>query len=271
MQNGPATTLNHSRKARRAIVRPTVADLMQAPDIATWWTLARAMRRENGKPLNVKTGGMLQTYILRADLHPMEAIATRADSSICGGCPHRGTLDKVTGKMVGRSCYVEVGKGPSGVWKCAVADGYPTCPPHLLGDLLAGGLLRLGSYGDPAAAPAPMWARAVARVAGYTGYTHQWKSARLRDVTTWCQASCDSVADLERARGLGLGTFRVAPVGAEPLAGEVVCPASAEAGKVTTCDQCRMCDGSGRNVVIQAHGNGKGYVARRATLPTIQA
>jgi hypothetical protein len=220
---------------------------------------------------NSKTGAMIQTYILRSDVHPVEAIATRLDSSICGGCVHRGTLDRATGKMVGRSCYVQVGKGPAGVWKCYARGGYRVATADELAELGAGRLIRLGSYGDPAAAPAPMWARLVSRAAGYTGYTHQWKSARLRDVTAFCQASCDSVADLERARGLGLGTFRVAPIGAGAEAGEIVCPASAEAGKSTTCDACRMCDGTGRNIVIQAHGNGAGYVARRAALPTLQA
>lgn len=39
---------------------------------------------------NAKTGHMVQTYILRADMHPIEAVRTGADVSICGGCKHRG-------------------------------------------------------------------------------------------------------------------------------------------------------------------------------------
>ena len=40
---------------------------------------------------NTKTGRMVQTYILRADMDPREANKTGADFSICGTCPHRGT------------------------------------------------------------------------------------------------------------------------------------------------------------------------------------
>ena len=42
---------------------------------------------------NVKTGNMLQTYILRADISPLEAIQTGADASICGDCGHRGIIN----------------------------------------------------------------------------------------------------------------------------------------------------------------------------------
>ena len=40
---------------------------------------------------NVKTGNMLQTHIIRADVSPMHASKTGADFSICGNCTHRGT------------------------------------------------------------------------------------------------------------------------------------------------------------------------------------
>jgi hypothetical protein len=218
---------------------------------------------------NSKTGGMCQTYILRADVDPIEAIRTMADASICGGCPHRGSFDRAGGRMVGRSCYVQVGKAPLGVWRAWMRGRYATCAPADLPALGRDRLIRLGAYGDPAAAPFPMWSALVSQARGFTGYTHQWKSARLRDVTALCQASCDTERDLIRARALGLGTFRVTAAGAAPLAGEIVCPASAEAGKLTTCDQCRMCDGSGRNIVIQAHGAGAGYVTKRSALPVL--
>ena len=39
---------------------------------------------------NTKTGNMVQTYILRPDMHPLEAVRTGADVSICGDCPARG-------------------------------------------------------------------------------------------------------------------------------------------------------------------------------------
>jgi hypothetical protein len=117
--------------------------------------------------------------------------------------------------------------------------------------------VRLGTYGDPAAVPAEVWRALLSEAAGWTGYTHQWRAARLRDVLEWCQASCDAPEDVEHARRLGaVGTFRVGAAGAlDMLPGEVLCPASAEAGKVTTCDRCGLCAGrTGATVYIPAHG-----------------
>lgn len=39
---------------------------------------------------NGKTGNMIQTFIVRADQHPLEALSTGADSAICGDCALRG-------------------------------------------------------------------------------------------------------------------------------------------------------------------------------------
>jgi len=38
---------------------------------------------------NVKTGPMLQTIIIRSDMHPAEALKTGQDEAICGHCIHR--------------------------------------------------------------------------------------------------------------------------------------------------------------------------------------
>jgi hypothetical protein len=37
---------------------------------------------------NGKTGNMVQTWILREDMHPLEARATKADRAYCGDCPN---------------------------------------------------------------------------------------------------------------------------------------------------------------------------------------
>jgi hypothetical protein len=39
---------------------------------------------------NAKTGSMVQTFIMRADMDPITANRTGADHAICGTCPHRG-------------------------------------------------------------------------------------------------------------------------------------------------------------------------------------
>jgi hypothetical protein len=54
---------------------------------------------------NRKTGKMVQVWILRSDIDPIEAFKSKADYSICGNCPQRWSL--------GGACYVNIGQAPS--------------------------------------------------------------------------------------------------------------------------------------------------------------
>lgn len=211
---------------------------------------------------NRKTGAMIQTYILRADVDPVTAVRTRTDASICGQCPHRGR--PIPGQdhgMTGRTCYVNVGQGPLGVWRAWKRGRYASPTPWLrakeLQDLGRGRLVRLGTYGDPAAVPFPIWQHLTMHSEGNTGYTHQWRTAPLA-LRSLCMASADSEADAREAQAAGWRTFRVAmPCDTPRLENEAVCPASKEAGKKLTCAQCLACAGAnGRrgSIVIQAHG-----------------
>jgi hypothetical protein len=207
---------------------------------------------------NTKTGEMVQTYILRRDMPPADAIKTGADASICGACPHRGDG---TGK--GRSCYVTIMHGPRGVWMAYQRGNYPKADPDV-----AGRMVRLGTYGDPAAVPIVVWQRLLKDAAGWTGYTHQWKSIH----PAWaklCMASVDSEAELHLAQAKGFRTFRVTPSAHENIKGlEIICPASEEAGKLTQCEDCRACMGtSGKarvSIQIAAHGSGRSHVREYA-------
>jgi hypothetical protein len=56
---------------------------------------------------NRKTGSMIQTRIIRDDVHPVVASCTGADSAICGDCCHRGQYDEHGNRVAGtRTCYV---------------------------------------------------------------------------------------------------------------------------------------------------------------------
>jgi hypothetical protein len=211
---------------------------------------------------NRKTGAMIQTYIIRSDQSPIEAVASGADVSICGDCPHRGDG---TGK--GRSCYVNLGHGPRAVYDGYRRGIYPKASAFEAKDLFAGRMVRLGTYGDPTAAPYAMWKVALGKASGWTGYTHQWRviDSKWRELV---MASADSPLDMNEAHDRGYRTFRVTPEAFQNVKGlEIICPASEERGKVTTCDECKACMGtSGKarvSIQIAAHGQGKRHVSRR--------
>jgi hypothetical protein len=208
---------------------------------------------------NTKTGKMVQTYIIRPDMHPVEAVRTGADASICGDCVHRGDG---TGK--GRSCYVTLAHGPSNVYRSYLRGVYPAATAAEVAEILAGKMVRIGTYGDPAAAPLALWETLIAKAEGWTGYTHQWRTADAG----WARlvmASADSVGDTREAWLRGFRTFRV---GAVAMPGrEVNCPASEEAGKRTQCISCKLCMGSTSkapvSIQIAPHGAGKRYANER--------
>lgn len=207
---------------------------------------------------NAKTGGMIQTYILRSDVPPIDAVRSGDDASVCGGCVHRGDG---TGK--GRSCYVTLMHGPRGVYAAYKRGSYPKAVP-----CFADRMVRLGTYGDPAAVPVQIWRDALRGAAGWTGYTHQWDRIPKREHKQWAalvMASVDDQLGMELAHALGFRTFRVTPVGVGPIKGvEIVCPASHEAGQKVQCHECKACMGtSGKarvSIQIMAHGTGRNHV-----------
>ena len=125
---------------------------------------------------------------------------------------------------------------------------------------LAGKIVRLGTYGDPFAAPVTMWAQVTRYAAGRRGYTHQWARPDF-DAQAWAplvMASADNVEEAARANLLGMRVFRVS-IGVDVQAGEAMCPASAEAGRRATCAKCTLCSGTSiqaRDIVIADHAVG---------------
>jgi hypothetical protein len=205
---------------------------------------------------NAKTGAdLVQTFIIRSDVPPTEALKSGDDVSICGECLHRPILAKKTGAA---PCYVNVGRSVRSVYEAYRRGRYVSGAP--LRKILAGRKVRLGTYGDPAAAPVSMWQDIIADTLGHVGYSHQWQTLGF-DHTAWSDlvmASTESVEEVEQARSLGMRSFRVS-VGVDKQRGEVVCPASAEGGRKATCDKCMLCGGASvtaRNIVIADHAVG---------------
>lgn len=206
---------------------------------------------------NTKTGDMVQTWILRPDMSPVEAVKTGEDETICGGCPHRG--NGVNGK--GRTCYVNVGQGPRAVWAAYRAGKYPSVSQTDMPSIGRNRAVRLGAYGDPAMVPPGVWKSLISLSRGHTGYTHQWNTPHGRLLKDICMASVDTPAQAMAAQDDGWRTFRVRSSVGTPLSNEVVCPASDEGGHKTTCDRCLLCRGADprrpnmtRGIVIVDHG-----------------
>lgn len=224
----------------------------------------------DGKPIvaiaiaksgNVKTGNMVQTYIIRADMNPLEASKTGADYSICGSCPHRGTPtnDKARKQALKRSCYVNLGQGPLIVFKAFMRGIYPVVTGHkAIAAIGKGRMVRLGTYGDPAAVPAYIWESLISEAEGHTAYTHQSGVVSAQARPEFMMISADTKAQAEIAWTEGKRTFRVINGTHEIVTGrEILCPASKEAGFKTTCNSCGLCGGSSvkaKSIAIVDHG-----------------
>lgn len=209
---------------------------------------------------NRKTGALVQTWILRRDVSPIAAIHTGQDESICGDCPHRGTIETQpdgTTRNRGRSCYVAVFQAPGNIWKTAKRGKYARMKGDKGAEILRGLDIRLGAYGDPAAIPFHVWARLLKHANPRTGYTHQWRNADSR-FASLCMASADSALEAMEARGMGYRTFRIGSQAESLVKGaESHCPASKEMGARVNCAACRLCGGNAvkaKSIFILAHG-----------------
>lgn len=199
------------------------------------------------KSANSKTGDMIQTWILRSDIEPHTAVKSGDDASVCGDCPLRG----VNGK--GRSCYVVTHQAPLSVYRAFKRGSYREASFDEVRELSAGRMVRIGSYGDPAAVPVHVWKLYTAKAKGWTGYTHQWK--RSDDLQGLCMASADTEQDREQATAQGWRTFRVKTEDMPVLKNETVCPATTVGLDCATCGACKgNASGNRGTIVIDVHG-----------------
>jgi hypothetical protein len=206
---------------------------------------------------NGKTGAIVQSFIIRSDIDPVKALQTGADESVCGQCEHRPIKARVTGKP---PCYVQVAKSVLSVYGAYKRGRYVRADLETIALALAGKSLRIGTYGDPAAAPVTTWQRVSRYVSARAGYSHQWQEPGF-DHAAWSplvMASADTVDQAALASLHGMRVFRVS-TGVDKQPHEVTCPASAEGGRKATCQTCMLCGGTSklaRDVVIADHAAG---------------
>ena len=218
---------------------------------------------------NGKTGDLIQSFIIRADVEPHDALKTGDDASVCGLCPHRPLIVRMLAKVgiVSSPCYVKVHESVLSVYRAFRRGSYARAASVAqVAAALRGRKLRLGTYGDPAAAPVELWALLVSLSAGHVGYTHQWQAHGF-DAAAWSplvMASADTADEAAQATAMGMRYFRVS-IGVDKQPLEVTCPASVEGGRKAQCSDCMLCGGTSKNarsVVIADHAAGHEKRAR---------
>ena len=187
--------------------------------------------------LNVKTGAMSQTWILKKSKPP--SWATKGAG--CEGCEAEDF------------CYIRWEQAPLSVYKAFKGGRYRTLDIDSVDSLLLAKVpMRVGSAGEPTEMPAHHWQPLLQAAGRWTGYTHKWRALKNLPYRTFCMASVHTVADMEKANGLGFRTYRVGP---EPITkDEVMCPHYTHG---VTCDNCGLCMGSAtkaKNIYAPAHG-----------------
>ncbi len=210
--------------------------------------------RFNGKPIvviatglgdkseNVKTGKMVQVWILASSLNPIAANNEGKDDSVCSSCKHRHF----------RSCYVNLANAPYVIYSTYKRGGYKKVElNHATSELFRDQDVRLGAYGDPCAVPLEVWDCITKVAKGWLGYSHQWRKRHNRAYKRYCMASCDTLQEANKAKWMRWRPFLVRQEGEELPPGYFECPASAEAGKRLTCSECKACKGG-------THRHGKG-------------
>ena len=206
---------------------------------------------------NRKTGDMIQAWILRNDMSPVDAVRSNQDDAICGDCKLRGTDG-----WTDRTCYVNVAQGPNAVWRAYKAGRYAYLPQCRYPEVFTGRAVRWGAYGDPVHIPLGVLRYVCLFARKWTGYTHQWAKPQYAPYREYLMASVDSELEYWRAHVHGWRCFRVRPAGELMIPGEIPCPASDEQGHKTTCERCGLCNGIRANdrrkdITILVHGMNK--------------
>lgn len=204
---------------------------------------------------NVKTGEMIQIWIMDRNVHPVESIRTGKDSTLqCAGCPLAS----------GSGCYVSP-LPLMAIWRKFIRNEYP----HL--NLFSsewktfwkGKSVRFGAYGNPSLIPLCIVESIATLAKKHTGYFHNWKELSTEEAKAYGRffmASCEPW-NVRKAYNLGLRTFTVIPEGEQlPDGYGIECLADS---KGLTCAECGLCDGTERSakrsvplpsVWIKAHG-----------------
>jgi len=195
---------------------------------------------------NLKTGDMIQIWIIRTDTPPHTAVKNGHDVSVCGYCPHR------RGK--GGDCYVLPFQAPLKVYRQYQANKYPRAKNEQIKILFSGLAVRWGAYGDPSFVPTSI-VKSIIEVSSFSiGYTHQASNpkvtAKSKDYfKSVFMASADSKRHAARLIAQGWKTFRVS-YDPEEEAKDKLCSSESEGLNCLLCQACNATE----NIYIPVHG-----------------
>lgn len=218
---------------------------------------------------NTKTGNMVQIGFFPFEwAESKKVIEGGSDKKVCFSCPHS--------QSKGKTCYVRKGNplmGMKSKMKSVDSSKVPTFnseTEQIVLMICKGRPVRFGSYGEPVLLGETL-TKKIAQVASHwTGYTHRWMDSSMQWAKKYFMASVENTLEMKNAILSGWRVFyvnmnkNVSFVGAK-YAPEVpkedrlvVCPASAEGGRVTSCDRCKMCAGTtgtkvAASIVINKH------------------
>ena len=208
--------------------------------------------------INEKTGDIPQVWLLPHGVHPHQARVEGHDTRVCGGCIFAGNRGCYLNWFELKSIQDSYTRGNYSDWGHAAWWMRRNAPS----------VIRIGAYGDPAAAPLEVWERLAALPSGkpgpsgqaptatLIGYTQLWRSPLARGLERFCMASTKSPTEYLDAKRRGWRSFRVAlPEDAVCAQAQVRCPATDS--DEDTCKGCKLCSGgaSGPDVMEPIHGN----------------
>ena len=199
----------------------------------------------NKDSTNIKTGPLVQLYILPIDILPKDAY-TSGSKSVCGDCKYNGN----------NGCYVRWSH-LKGLWNSARSQS--PISMRLSKELIKGLRVRVGAAGDPAAIPFSFWNSLLSGCEKFTGYTHQWNKPEYQNLSSLFVASTDSKDETRRANDKGWSTFEVID-NEEPSASSILClatdPTKQKNGLAFNCASCMGCNGKGKqkNWYVKLHG-----------------
>jgi len=120
----------------------------EGPSVIDGAPIVVIINRTDESSDNSKTGALVQSFIIRSDIAPVEALKTGDDESVCGDCKHRPSLIAravAEGLKPEAPCYVNVGRSVRSVYDAYKRGRYVKAPLETIALALAGKNLRIAT------------------------------------------------------------------------------------------------------------------------------